>query len=108
LAWIVAAFILAVFLLSWLALQTLGSGAVSSSGRVPVSPARRVNVPNVVGMKACRAARTVARSSADGWRIAGFQHGYECDQIVVGQAPVGDVIRRHDRPVIVTLRLGRS
>jgi hypothetical protein len=95
-----------------LALQTLGSSSASSSSPVHVmpvqiTPARRVSVPNVVGMTACKAARTVARSSADGWRIAGFQHGYECDQIVVGQAPVGDVKRRDGHPVIVTLRLGR-
>jgi hypothetical protein len=85
-----------------------GSGSVSHVEGVLVPSQRRVSVPNVVGMKACKAARTVARSSADGWRIAGFQHGYECDQIVVGQAPVGDVIRRDDHPVIVTLRLGRT
>ena len=105
---LLAAFVLFVSLLSWLALQTLGSSSASSSSPVHVVPARSISVPNVVGMTACKAARTVARSSADGWRIAGFQHGYECDQIVVGQAPVGDVMRRDDHPVIVTLRLSRA
>jgi hypothetical protein len=85
-----------------------GSGSVSHVEGVLVPSQRRVSVPNVVGMKACKAARTVAGSSADSWRIAGFQHGYECDQIVVGQAPVGDVMRRDDHPVIVTLRLSRT
>ena len=67
-----------------------------------------VRVPNVVGMKACKAVRTVAQSGVDDWRIAGHEHGYTCNQIVVGQSPVGHVVRRHDRPVIVTLRLGRT
>jgi hypothetical protein len=105
---LLAAVVLFVSLVSWLALQTLGSSSASSASPVQVTPAQSVSVPNVIGMTACKAARTVARSSADGWRIAGFQHGYECDQTVVGQSPVGHVIRRDGHPVIVTLRLSRS
>jgi beta-lactam-binding protein with PASTA domain len=71
------------------------------------TPARDVNAPNVIGMKACKAVRTLARSGVDDWRIAGHEHGYTCDETVVGQSPAGHVIRRHGLPVIVTLRLGR-
>jgi hypothetical protein len=59
-------------------------------------------------MKACKAVRIVARSGVDDWRIAGHEHGYSCDLIVVGQTPAGHVIRRQGHPVMVTLRLGRS
>jgi hypothetical protein len=108
--WVVAGFVFFVLLLSWLALQTLGSSAVSSSGPVKVAPVRRVNVPNVIGMKACKAVRIVAHSGVDDWRIAGHQHGFSCKEhlVVVGQSPAGHVVRLDGHPVIVTLRLGRS
>jgi hypothetical protein len=107
--WIVAAFVLVVFVLSWLALQTLGTDQASTASPVHVMPLlRRVSVPNVVGMNACKAARAVARTGVDDWRIAGHEHGYSCDEIVVAQSPLGHVVRRDGRPVIVTLRLGRS
>ena len=61
-----------------------------------------------MGMKACKAVRIAARSGVDYWRTAGHEHGYPCDLIVVGQSPVGNVIRRDGHPVVVTLRLGRS
>ena len=105
--WIVVALVLFVFFASWLSLQTLGSGS-ASSGPVRVTPPRSVSVPNVIGMKACKAVKAVAHSGVDDWRIAGHQHGYTCDLTVVGQSPVGHVIRRDGQPVIVRLRLGRS
>jgi hypothetical protein len=90
-----------------LALITLGSSRESSSQPVQVVPVRQVSVPNVIGMRACRAVRTVARAGVEDWRIAGHKHGYTCDEVVVGQAPVGHVVRPDGHRVIVTLRLGR-
>ena len=105
--WIVAAVLFLVLSLSWLALQTVGSGH-ATSGPVRVTPVGTVTVPNVVGMKACRAVHALARSGVDYWRNAGHGHGYPCDEVVVAQSPVGRVIRRGDHQVVVTLRLGRS
>lgn len=106
--WIVVAVVLLLVLLaSWLALQTVGSSSATSGPVVQVTPPQRVSVPNVIGMKACKAVRAVARSGVDDWRIAGHEHGYTCDLIVVGQTPVGRVIRRPGHPVRVTLRLRR-
>jgi hypothetical protein len=104
--WIVVAFVLLVLLPTWLALQTVGHSSATSGPVVQVTP-RRVSVPNVIGMKACKAVQAVARSGVDDWRIAGHEHGYTCDLIVVGQTPVGRVIRRPGHPVRVTLRLRR-
>ena len=89
-----------------LALIGVGSGSVSTVRTD--QPVRSLVIPNVIGMKACKAVRIVARSGVDDWRIAGHEHGYTCDLIVVGQTPVGHVIRRHGHPVKVTLRLGRG
>lgn len=107
--WVVVGFVFVFVLpLTWLALQTLGSSG-SSAPPVQVTPARRASVPNVVGMKACKAVRTVAHSGVDDWRIAGHAHGYDCNLIVVAQMPAhGSVTRRPGHPVIVTLRLGRT
>ena len=103
--WVVV-FVFLVLFLSWLALQSFG-GHASSAPPVQGFP-RRVSVPNVIGMKACKAVRTLARSSVEDWRIAEHEHGYDCDSIVTGQTPAGLVIRRQGHPVRVTLRLGRS
>jgi hypothetical protein len=107
--WIVVAFVFFFFVMSWLALQSFGSGT-ATVGPVHVAPVRSASVPNVIGMKACKAVRKVARSGVgvDDWRVVGHQHGYTCDETVVGQSPVGHVIRRDGHPVIVRLRLGRS
>jgi hypothetical protein len=107
--WILVAVVLFLVLsATWLALQTVGSSSATSGPSVQITPPRRVSVPNVIGMKACKAVRIMARSGVDDWRTAGHEHGYACDLIVVGQSPVGHVIRRDGRPVIVRLRLGRS
>jgi hypothetical protein len=102
--WVVVALVLVCAFLISFALISVGSGRGTNGSRVQVMVPRRVNVPNVIGMKTCKAVRIVARSGVDDWRIAGHEHGYTCDLIVVGQTPAG-VMRR---PVIVTLRLGRS
>jgi len=104
--WIVVALFLVLFA-TWTALQTAGHGSATRGRPVEVTPSRRVSVPNVIGMKACKALRTVAHT-VDDWRIAGHPHGSTCDEIVVSQSPVGHVIRRDGHPVIVTLRVGRS
>ena len=59
--------------LSWLALQTVGSGT-RPAGRCESRPSDG-RVPNVVGMKACRAVHALARSGVDYWRNAGHGHG---------------------------------
>ena len=105
--WVVAFVLLCLFLISF-AFIGVGSGQLGSGPQVQVTPLRRVSVPNVIGMKACKAVRTVAHSGVDDWRILGHQHGYSCDLIVVGQAPVGRVIRHDGQPVIVALRLRRA
>jgi hypothetical protein len=109
--WVVVVFLLFVFVLSWLALQTLGTSHASSASPVQVQdrPARQITVPDIIGMKACKAVQILAGSSVDDWRIAGHEHGYNCNLIVVAQTPAaGHVIRRDGRAVIVRLRLGRS
>ena len=102
--WIVVA-VLFVLLLSWLALQTVGSSN-ATSGPVRVTPVRTVIVPSLVGMKACKAVHVLARSDVDYWRTAG--HGYPCNRVVLAQRPVGRVIKRGYHQIVVTLRLGRS
>ena len=106
--WVVIAFVLLCAFLISFALISVGSPQGTSATRVQVTPPRRVSVPNVIGMKACKAVRIAARSGVDYWRTAGHEHGYPCDLIVVGQSPLGNVIRRDGHPVVVTLRLGRS
>ena len=100
--------ILLLIALPTLALITVSSGSVSTVRSA--QPVRSLVIPNVIGMKACKAVRVVARSGADDWRIAGHQHGFSCREhlVVVGQSPAGHVVRRDGHPVIVTLRLGRS
>ena len=105
--WIgLAVALVVLFLVGMPALAFIGSGSTSTVRSA--QPVRSVVIPNVIGMKACKAVRRLARSGADDWRIAGHQHGYTCDPIVVGQSPAGRVIRRDGQPVIVRLRLGRS
>jgi hypothetical protein len=95
-----------VLLLTWLSLQTLGSSHAAGAPPVQVTPERRVNVPNVVGMKACRAVRVLTRANVHYRRTAGRGHGYPCDLVVVAQTPVGRVVKRGFHEVVVTLRLG--
>ena len=105
--WVVVALFLVLFA-AWLALQAAGHSSASRGRPVEGMQPRRVRVPNVIGMKACKAVRRVARSGVDDWRVAKHVHGYTCDLIVVGQTPVGRAIRRPGHPVMVTLRLGRN
>ena len=104
--WVVVAFVLLCLFLISFAFIGVGSGQLGSAPQVQVTPLRRVSVPNVIGMKACKAVRIVAGTGVDDWRVLGHEHGYSCDLVVVEQTPApGHVIRRH---VTMTLRLGRS
>jgi hypothetical protein len=104
--WFVVAFVFLVLVATWLALQTVGSSHATSG---PPARGGRVRIPNVIGMKACKAVRTVANSGVDDWRIPGHEHGYDCDLTVVAETPAGGrVVRRHGHPVRVTLRLSPS
>ncbi|HEY7422039.1 MAG TPA: hypothetical protein VH541_08510 [Gaiellaceae bacterium] len=100
--WIVVGLILLLLLPTWLALQTVGS----SSPPLHVTPVKQVAVPSVVGMKACKAVRVLARTDVNYWRTAGNGHGFPCDRVVVAQNPVGRVVKRGFHEVVVTLRLG--
>jgi hypothetical protein len=108
--WIAVAVVFALMVffvvaLSGLAFATGGGSSDTPSRKTPVI-ARPITVPDVVGMKACKAVRILAHSAVDDWRILGHRHGYTCDLSVVGQMPApGRVSARH---VTVTLRLGRS
>lgn len=110
--WVAVGLVLLVFFVLFPAFALIGSGSgsvsVSHADGLLIPSQRRVKVPNVIGMKACKAVRTLAHSGVDDWRIAGHEHGYTCDLVVVAQAPAGHVVRRQGHPVIVTLRLGRS
>ena len=107
---VVAVFLFFVFLLSWLALQTLGSSG-SSAPPVPVQvvPARGASVPNVVGMRACKALRVSRRAGFDAVRVQGHAH-FDCDLIVVGQTPVPGRVGPSSghRRVRLTLRVRRD
>ena len=103
--WIVVAVFL-VLLLPALAVQALGSDPATSSV-VRATPVRTIIVPNLVGMKACKAVHVLAhRTKVDYRRTAG--HGFPCNLVVLAQRPVGRVIERGDHQVVVTLRLGRA
>jgi hypothetical protein len=112
--WVAVGLVVLAFFVLFPAFALIGSGSGSVNivrgAPIQVTSPRRVNVPNVIGKKACKAVRVVARSGVDDWRIAGHQHGFSCKEhlIVVGQSPAGHVVRRDGHPVIVTLRLGRS
>lgn len=103
--WIVVAVLFLVLLLSWLTVQTVGFSH-ATSGPVRATPVRTVIVPNLVGMKACKAVHVLARSAVHYWRTAG--HSYPCNRVVLAQKPVGRVIKRGFHRVVVTLRLGRG
>jgi hypothetical protein len=107
--WVVIALVLFIGLLTSLALIGAGTGDVVSSPPL-VMPPRRVSIPNVVGLKACKAVRLALQAGVDAVRIPGHEHGYNCDLVVVEQTPAPDhVIRRHGHhPVRVTLRLSRA
>ncbi|HZT93996.1 MAG TPA: hypothetical protein VE985_05930 [Gaiellaceae bacterium] len=105
--WIVVGVFLLVLLPTWLALQTVGSGHATNHP-VRVTPPRRATVPNVIGMKACKAVRLVLQAGVDAVRLPGHTHGYKCELVVVEQVPApGHAIRHHGHPTRVTLRLGR-
>lgn len=117
-AGIAVAFVLFVLLLSWLALQSWGSGSASSAPPVrvqPVAPIHAVQVPSLVGLRACHAVRIATRA-----RLEVYPHqpgdlpddavvdgrGFACDAVVTRQSPApGQMVRRLSR---LTLWLGRA
>jgi hypothetical protein len=108
--WVVlAVLLLGGFFVSF-ALSSVSAGPSSHSARpATVTPPPKVAVPNVVGMRACKATRTLVRSGVDVVRMPGHEHVGNCNLFVVAQAPApGSVLRRHGHPVRVTLRLRRT
>lgn len=105
--WVVVALFFLVLLPSWLALQTLGSGqATNGPVRVtPPHPRRRATVPNLVGMRACKAERIAL---AAGLIVRGVPKS-RCDARVIFQQPApGSIVRALAPRNTVKLRLGRG
>lgn len=104
--WVVLAlFLLLVGLFVTLALSTLGGGSVSSHGAQPrtvLTPARRLTVPDVVGMKACQAVRV----ALDAGLIVRHVPRTRCNAVVVAQTPTpGSSVRAQAPQDTVKLRL---
>lgn len=109
--WIVLAIVLVLgFVLGVLALVFLATTTVSTSGppavRITGIPAiRSVRVPDLVGLRACRAKRIAL---AAGLTVHEFPRR-RCDAVVVGQEPTpGQLVAGHKPGGAVRLRLGRS
>jgi len=105
--WVVLAVFLLVILPSWLALQTFGSGSVSSHHSHPlvVAPPPRVAVPNVVGLEACKASSVLL---AGGFNVLHVPRS-RCHARVVAQTPAaGTIIQRLKPRNMVKLRLRRA
>jgi len=103
--WVVVAAVFLVLLLSWLALQTLGTSH-ASSGR-PVQVRRpRITVPNVIGMRACPAEKV----ALDAGLIVRHVPSRRCGARVIGQwpAPGRMVPQPHGPRYTVRLRLRRA
>jgi hypothetical protein len=102
--WVVLALFVLLVLPSWLALQTLGSGTVSTHHSHPlvVAPPPRVAVPNVVGLEACKASRVLR---AGGFNVLHVPRS-RCRARVVAQTPkAGTIIQRLKPRNMVKLRL---
>jgi len=82
--WVVAfVVVFTVLFLSWLALQSFGTGHARSSPPVQVPSARRVFVPRLVGQRACTAERIAL---AAGLIVHGVPKG-RCHALVIAQEP---------------------
>jgi beta-lactam-binding protein with PASTA domain len=89
---------------SWFALQTFGSSHASSGPPVQVRPARRATVPNLVGMRACKAERVALAAGL----IVRHVPRRRCNAQVVVQKPApGSIIPRDTPRWTVKLRLAR-
>jgi hypothetical protein len=105
--WVVLALFLLVILPTWLALQTFGSGSVSTHHSHPlvVAPPARLAVPNVVGLEACKASRILL---AGGFNVLHVPRN-RCHARVVGQKPAaGTIVQRLKPRNEVKLRLRRA
>ena len=89
--WVVAAFLVFLVLPStWLALQTVGTGHATSSPPVRVTPRRKATVPNLVGMRACKAERIALAAGL----IVRHVPRNRCNGRVIAQKPApGSIVR---------------
>jgi hypothetical protein len=102
--WIVVALVLVIMLPAWLALQTLGSGRVTSGRPVRVTPPRRSSVPNLVGLTACKAERIALAAGL----IVRHVPRNRCNARVISQQPApGSSVRTQASRNTVKLRLVR-
>ncbi|HEY3576907.1 MAG TPA: PASTA domain-containing protein [Gaiellaceae bacterium] len=102
---VVAVFVLVVLLLTWLALQSWGSGSASTHGARPtsvVTRARRVAVPNVVGLEGCQAERIAL---AAGFIVQHVPRKRCHDQVVTQRPAPGTIVQRLKPRNTVKLRL---
>jgi hypothetical protein len=107
--WILVGLLLLVLLPTWLALQSFGSGHATGGPpfRVltPTDPRVRATVPNVVGMRACKAERIAL---AAGLIVRGVPKR-RCNARVIFQQPApGSIVRALAPRNTVKLRLGRG
>ncbi|HEX3237339.1 MAG TPA: hypothetical protein VHQ99_02920 [Gaiellaceae bacterium] len=94
--WVIVAVVFLAFLLSLLALQTLGSSASSLQ-----EPRPRITVPNVIGMRACPAEKV----ALDAGLIVRHVPSRRCGARVVGQWPDPGRIVPQPRGPRYTVRL---
>jgi hypothetical protein len=103
--WVVLAVVLLFGFFISFSLVGFGTGSVKSAPPELVTRQRRISVPNLVGMSACKAVRIAMRSGLD-VRLPGHEHGYGCDLVVDQQTPAPrETLRRNGT---LTLRLGRN
>ena len=102
--WVVV-FVFIVLLLSWLALQTVGTSHATGGPPIRVTPPHvrvRTTVPNVVGMRACKAERIAL---AAGLIVRGVPKS-RCNARVISQQPApGSIVRALAPRNTVKLRL---
>jgi hypothetical protein len=102
--WVVVAFVFLASLLSWLALQSWGTGHASSGP--PVQVRQRITVPNLIGKRACPAEKV----ALDAGLIVRHVPSRRCGARVVGQwpGPGRMVSPPHGARDMVRLRLRRA
>lgn len=109
--WVAVGSVLLLLLVLLPALALIGGGTVSATDshatRVLVTPPRRARVPDLVGLKICRAILVADRSGLNVHVRGGKRH--PCNSIVSEQTPApGSRVRLDARQGAVTLRLRRS
>jgi hypothetical protein len=109
--WVAVGLAILAFFVLLPALALVGGGGSASVGHLsgfPVTPLRRTRIPNLVGLKVCRA-ELIAVQSGLNVHIGGRERSRRCDLIVSGQTPTpGNLVRLDARHAVVTLRLGRA